>query len=192
MQSTPGSTPQGHTRFGQRLTAAFDLKDLGAAPDLRSGLDTLRDHIQSDRRGAVRGLFVGARDSGQALAAASLGKAVGMAFFRVDLAAVVSKHIGETEKNLDRVFGEVAGADAILFFDEADALFGKRTEVHDSHDRYANVEISYLLQKLEAHAAPVILATRSRTNIDPAFLRRLRHVLHFDKPLHPPKSPGET
>ena len=182
MQSTPDP--------GQRLTSAFDLHALGAPPDLQAGLDALRKHIQSERKGAIRSLFVGARDSGQALAAAALGKAVGMTVSRVDLSAVVSRYIGETEKNLDRIFGEAASADAILFFDEADALFGKRSEVHDAHDRYANVEAGYLLHKLEAHAGPAILVTTSRANIDPAFLRRLRHVLDFKTPLHPPKSPS--
>jgi SpoVK/Ycf46/Vps4 family AAA+-type ATPase len=179
MQLTPGSMQLGDARFGQRLTAAVDLHELGAAPDLQAGLEALRGHLQADRKGALRGLFVGARDSGQALAAASLGKAVGMAVFRIDLSAVVSRHVGETEKNLDRIFADAGSADAILFFDEADALFGKRSDVHDSHDRYANVETPYLLQKLDAHPGPVIFATNSRTNIDPAFLRRLRHVLHF-------------
>ena len=82
-------------------------------------------------------------------------------------------------------------ADAILFFDEADALFHKRSEVHDSHDRYANVEVAYLSRKLESHTGPAILATTSRTNIDTAFLRRLRSVVAFDNPLRPPKSPAE-
>jgi SpoVK/Ycf46/Vps4 family AAA+-type ATPase len=186
MPLTPGSTPEGDARFGQPLTTAVDLHGLGAPPDLQRGLETLRDHIRAGREGAVRSLFVGAPGSGQALAAAALGKAVGMAVFRIDLSTVVSRHIGETEKNLDRIFGAAGNADVILFFDEADALFGKRTEVHDAHDRYANVETGYLLQRLEAHAGPAIFATRSRADIDPAFVRRLRHVLHFAAPLHPP------
>ena len=192
MHPTPETPPPANARFGQRLTAAFDLHRLGAPPDLLGGLDALRQHIQSEPKGAVRSLFVGARDSGQALAAAALGKAVGMTALRVDLSTVVSRYIGETEKNLDRIFGEVAGADAILFLDEADALFGKRSDVHDSHDRYANAEGQSLLQKLETHAGPAILATTSRTNIDPAFLRRLRHVLEFKTPLRPRKSPDES
>lgn len=191
MQSTPGSMQQGHARFGQRLDTALDLHELGAPPVLQAGLETLRDRIRSERKGAVRSLFVGARGSGQAAAAASLGKAVGMTVSRVDLSAVISRHIGETEKNLDRIFSEAASADTILFLDEADALFGKRSEVHDSHDRYASVEGAYLLQKLEGYAGPTILATSSRTNIDPAFLRRLRDVLHFTTPPHPPRPRGE-
>ena len=190
MQSNPGPTQLVNVRFGQRLTSAFELHELGAPADLQGGLETLRDRICSERKGAVRSLFVGARDSGQTLAAASLGKAVGMSVIRVDLSAVVSRDIGETEKSLDRIVEEVAGTDAILFFDEADALFGKRSNVHDSHDRYANVEAGYLLHKLEAHAGPAILATRSRTNIDPAFLRRLRNVIQFNAPLHPPRPLG--
>lgn len=185
MQFNPGSMQQGDARFGQRLTTAVDLHKLGAPRDLRDGLEALRDHIQSKRGGALRSLFVGARDSGLALAAASLGKAVGMEVFRIDLSAIVSRHIGETEKNLDRIFGEARSANAILFFDEADALFGKRSDVHDSHDRYANVDTGYLLQKLDAYAGPVILATSSRTKIDPAFLQRLGYVLHFNTLPHP-------
>ncbi|MEO8930129.1 MAG: ATP-binding protein [Caldimonas sp.] len=191
MQSTPGSMQQGHARFGQRLDTALDLHQLGAPPALQAGLETLRNRIRSERKGPVRGLFVGARDSGQVTAVASLGKAVGMAVFRVDLSAVISRHIGETEKNLDRIFSEAPSVDAILFLDEADALFGKRGEVHDSHDRYANVEVAYLMQKLERYAGPAILATSSRAHIDPAFLRRLRDVLHFTAPLHPPRPRGE-
>jgi SpoVK/Ycf46/Vps4 family AAA+-type ATPase len=186
MPFTPGSTSQGDARFGQPLATAVDLHELGAPPDVQHGLETLRDFIRSGSEGALRSLFVGAPGSGQALAAASLGKAVGRAVVRIDLSAVVSRDIGETEKNLDRIFGEAGNADVILFFDEADALFGKRSDVHDSHDRYANVETGYLLQRLEAHAGPAIFATRSRADIDPAFVRRLRHVLHFGTPLHPP------
>jgi SpoVK/Ycf46/Vps4 family AAA+-type ATPase len=102
--------------------------------------------------------------------------------FRVDLATVVSKYIGETEKNLDRIFGAAEGSNAILFFDEADALFGKRSEVGDSHDRYANIEVAYLLQKMEGYPGAVILATNFRRNIDDAFVRRLDFVIDFPFP----------
>ncbi|MBK8000123.1 MAG: ATP-binding protein [Verrucomicrobia bacterium] len=94
----------------------------------------------------------------------------------VDLSRVVSKYIGETEKNLERVFALAEATGAVLFFDEADALFGKRTEVKDSHDRYANQEVSYLLQRMEGYEGIVILATNRRANLDEAFLRRLRFV----------------
>jgi SpoVK/Ycf46/Vps4 family AAA+-type ATPase len=100
----------------------------------------------------------------------------------VDLATVVSKYIGETEKNLSRIFAAAQGSNAILFFDEADALFGKRSEVSDSHDRYANIEVAYLLQEMEAYPGAVILATNFRRNIDDAFVRRLDFVIDFPFP----------
>ena len=107
---------------------------------------------------------------------------LGLEIFRVDLATTVSKYIGETEKNLDRIFGAADGSNAILFFDEADALFGKRSEVGDSHDRYANIEVAYLLQKMEGYPGAVILATNFRRNIDDAFVRRLDFVIDFPFP----------
>jgi SpoVK/Ycf46/Vps4 family AAA+-type ATPase len=100
----------------------------------------------------------------------------------VDLATVVSKYIGETEKNLERIFRAAEGSNAILFFDEADALFGKRSEVSDSHDRYANIEVAYLLQSMEQYPGAVILATNFRRNIDDAFIRRLDFVIDFPFP----------
>jgi SpoVK/Ycf46/Vps4 family AAA+-type ATPase len=102
--------------------------------------------------------------------------------FRIDLSAVVSKYIGETEKNLRRVFDRAEQGGAILFFDEADALFGKRTEVKDSHDRYANIEISYLLQRMEDYRGLAILATNLKSHLDAAFLRRLRFLVDFPHP----------
>jgi SpoVK/Ycf46/Vps4 family AAA+-type ATPase len=104
------------------------------------------------------------------MAAQVLAAELGLEIFRVDLATIVSKYIGETEKNLDRIFGAAEGSNAILFFDEADALFGKRSEVGDSHDRYANIEVAYLLQKMEGYPGAVILATNFRRNIDDALL----------------------
>jgi SpoVK/Ycf46/Vps4 family AAA+-type ATPase len=101
---------------------------------------------------------------------------------KIDLSSVVSKWIGETEKNLDRIFTAAENANAILFFDEADALFGKRSEVRDSHDRYANVEISYLLQKMEEYEGIAILATNLRANLDEAFVRRLAFTVQFPFP----------
>jgi SpoVK/Ycf46/Vps4 family AAA+-type ATPase len=111
-----------------------------------------------------------------------LARDLGLDLFRIDLATVVSKYIGETEKNLDRIFDAAEGSNAILFFDEADALFGKRSEVRDSHDRYANIEVAYLLQKMEAYEGAVILATNFRQNMDDAFLRRLDVVVDFPFP----------
>jgi SpoVK/Ycf46/Vps4 family AAA+-type ATPase len=102
--------------------------------------------------------------------------------FKIDLSGVVSKYIGETEKNLSRIFAEATRSNAILFFDEADALFGKRTEVKDAHDRYANIETSYLLQKMEEYEGMVILATNLRANLDEAFTRRIRFIVEFPFP----------
>jgi SpoVK/Ycf46/Vps4 family AAA+-type ATPase len=107
---------------------------------------------------------------------------LGLPLFRVECSAVVSKYIGETEKNLERIFQAADDCDAVLFFDEADAIFGKRTEVQDAHDRYSNLETAYLLQRAERHEGLVLLATNLAANIDPAFTRRLAHVVHFTPP----------
>ena len=102
--------------------------------------------------------------------------------YKIDLSTVVNKYIGETEKNLGRIFDEAASSNAILFFDEADAIFGKRSEVKDSHDRYANIEISYLLQRMEAYDGVTVLATNLRANMDEAFKRRLQFAVDFPFP----------
>jgi len=122
-------------------------------------------------------LLTGDNRNGALIAAQTLARDLGKDLDRVDLGDVVSKYIGETEKNLRRVFNAAEKSDAILFFDEADALFGKRTNVSDSHDRYANIEINCLLDRIEDYAGITILATNKRRNIDDAFLRRLRYVL---------------
>jgi hypothetical protein len=127
-------------------------------------------------------LFAGESGTGKTMAAQVLAHELGLDLFRVDLATIVSKYIGETEKNLDRIFSAAEGSNAILFFDEADVLFGKRSEVRDSHDRYANIEVAYLLQKMEGYAGAVILATNFRQNLDDAFLRRLDFVIDFPFP----------
>jgi hypothetical protein len=134
------------------------------------------------RTQGLKVLFAGESGTGKTMSAQVLAAELGLEMFRVDLATVVSKYIGETEKNLDRIFNAAEGSNAILFFDEADALFGKRSEVSDSHDRYANIEVAYLLQKMEAYAGAVILATNFRRNIDDAFVRRLDFVIDFPFP----------
>lgn len=116
------------------------------------------------------------------MAAQVLAAGLGVDLYRVDTSAVVSKYIGETEKNLRRVFDAAESSGAVLMFDEADALFGKRSGVKDSHDRYANIEVSYLLQRMEDHDGPVILTTNRKQNIDAAFLRRLRYIIEFGSP----------
>jgi AAA+ superfamily predicted ATPase len=127
-------------------------------------------------------LFAGPSGTGKTMAAEIIANELGLDLYKIDLSGVVSKYIGETEKNLDRIFTAAENANAILFFDEADALFGKRSEVRDSHDRYANVEISYLLQKVEQYEGVAILATNLRGNLDEAFTRRLAFAVHFPFP----------
>jgi SpoVK/Ycf46/Vps4 family AAA+-type ATPase len=113
------------------------------------------------------------------MAAGVLANDLGRALYRVDLSAVRSKYIGETEKNLAQLFDEAERSQAILFFDEADALFGKRSEVKDAHDRYANMEVAYLVQRLESFKGLAILASNSKSHIDEAFLRRLRYFVNL-------------
>jgi hypothetical protein len=134
------------------------------------------------RTQGLKVLFAGESGTGKTMAAQVLGAQLGLDLFRVDLATIVSKYIGETEKNLERIFTAAHGSNAILFFDEADALFGKRSEVSDSHDRYANIEVAYLLQRMEGYPGAVILATNFRRNIDDAFARRLDFVIDFPFP----------
>jgi AAA+ superfamily predicted ATPase len=127
-------------------------------------------------------LFAGPPGTGKTMAADVLAHTLGLTMYKIDLSSVVSKYIGETEKNLARIFAEATTSNAILFFDEADALFGKRTQVRDAHDRYANVEISYLLQKMEEYDGVVVLATNLRGNMDEAFVRRLHVTVEFQLP----------
>jgi adenylate kinase family enzyme len=134
------------------------------------------------RTQGLKVLFAGESGTGKTMAAQVIGAELGLDLFRIDLATIVSKYIGETEKNLERIFSAADGSNAILFFDEADALFGKRSEVSDSHDRYANIEVSYLLQRMEQYPGAVILATNFRRNIDEAFARRLDFVIDFPFP----------
>lgn len=127
-------------------------------------------------------LFCGASGTGKTMSAGILARELGRDLYRIDLSIVVSKYIGETEKQLSLIFREAKSSNAMLFFDEADALFGKRSEVKDAHDRYANVEIAYLLQKMEEYEGIVILATNLRRNMDDAFSRRMHHVIEFPFP----------
>jgi ATP-dependent 26S proteasome regulatory subunit len=130
----------------------------------------------------VTALFFGPPGTGKTMAAEVIAGELGQDLYKIDLSSVVSKYIGETEKNLERIFREAESSSAILFFDEADAIFGKRSEVKDAHDRYANIEISYLLQRMEAYDGVTILATNLRANLDEAFMRRLHFALDFPFP----------
>jgi hypothetical protein len=130
----------------------------------------------------ISALFAGESGTGKTMAAEVVANELRLNLYRIDLSAVVSKYIGETEKNLRRLFDAAEDGGAILFFDEADALFGKRSEVKDSHDRYANIEINYLLQRMEAYRGLAILATNMKASLDSAFMRRLRFVVNFPFP----------
>ncbi len=137
---------------------------------------------QGERGLGLATLFAGESGTGKTLAAEVLARELGLALYRIDLSAVVNKYIGETEKNLRRVFDAAEDIGAILLFDEADALFGKRSEVKDSHDRHANIEVSYLLQRMEAYRGLAILTTNHKAALDSAFSRRLRFVVQFPFP----------
>ena len=129
-------------------------------------------------------LFTGPSGTGKTMAAGIIAAELALDLYKIDLSTVISKYIGETEKNLSRIFDEAETSNAILFFDEADALFGKRSEVRDSHDRYANIEVGYLLQRMEEYEGIAILATNFRKNMDDAFVRRLHFTIEFPFPNH--------
>ncbi|WP_431284185.1 ATP-binding protein [Humitalea sp. 24SJ18S-53] len=181
--------------LAERLDPRAEWDDLVVPAPVRQGLEEIRLHVaQAARlhgtwgfaaRGRAMGLaalFAGPSGTGKTMAAEVLARSLDLDLYRIDLSQTVSKFIGETEKNLKRIFDAGEASGAILLFDEADALFGKRSEVKDSHDRYANIEVSYLLQRMEAYAGLAILTTNQRAALDPAFRRRLRFVLGFPFP----------
>lgn len=139
------------------------------------------DHKLSLGRG-ISALFAGPSGTGKTMSAEIIAKELGLDLYKINLSSVVSKYIGETEKNLERIFIAAEQTNAILFFDEADALFGKRSEVRDAHDRYANIEIAYLLQRMEQYEGITILASNLRQNLDDAFIRRLQFIVEFPFP----------
>jgi SpoVK/Ycf46/Vps4 family AAA+-type ATPase len=130
----------------------------------------------------VVALFVGPSGTGKTMAAEIVAGDLGLDLYKLDLSSVVSKYIGETEKNLEGIFDAAGAGNLVLFFDEADALFGKRSEVRDARDRYANIEVSYLLQRLESYDGLVVMATNFEKNIDEAFLRRIHVRVEFATP----------
>jgi hypothetical protein len=182
--------------LAQRITPFFTWRDLVVTPDVLAQLREIADQVMRryqvyeewgygpnlTRGRGVTALFSGPSGVGKTMAAEVLAHHLDLALYRIDLASVVNKYIGETEKNIRRVFDAAERSGAILFFDEADALFGKRTEVRDSHDRFANIEIDYLLQRMESYHGLAILATNRRSSLDRAFLRRLRFVVEFPFP----------
>jgi hypothetical protein len=182
--------------LAQRITPRAGWNDLILPGTQRRSLEQLALHThhrirvhhdwgfadKGERGLGIATLFSGESGTGKTLAAEVLAHTLGLALYRIDLSAVISKYIGETEKNLRKVFDAAEDIGAILLFDEADALFGKRSEVKDSHDRYANIEVSYLLQRMEAYRGLAILTTNHKTALDTAFSRRLRFVVNFPFP----------
>jgi ATPase family associated with various cellular activities (AAA) len=186
----------GLERLARRIEPAAGWEHLVLPPRERAALEQFAARIRwrdtvltawgmADTSGRGRGvaaLFAGSSGTGKTLAAEVVAGSLGLDLYTVDLSSVVDKYVGETEKNLERIFGEAEQVNGVLFFDEADALFGKRSEVKDAHDRYANVETAYLLQRLEAFGGVVVLATNLRANLDDAFTRRLDIILDFPAP----------
>jgi ATP-dependent 26S proteasome regulatory subunit len=182
--------------LAQRIEAAATWDDIVLPAAQLSILREIATHVRqcakvyndwgfaakSARGLGITALFTGTSGTGKTMAAEVLANDLQLDLYRIDLSAVVSKYIGETEKNLRQVFDAAEQRGAILLFDEADALFGKRSEVKDSHDRYANIEISYLLQRMEAYHGLAILTTNMKSSLDTAFMRRIRFVVHFPFP----------
>ena len=179
-----------------RLNTGYTMEDLILPPEEKQQIQEGMDHIryryqvygqwnfkQKVKYGrGLSMLFEGPPGTGKTMAASIIGNELGLPVFQVDLSRVLSKYIGETEKSLGKLFDLAGKNNAILFFDETDALFGKRSEIKDSHDKYANVETSFLLQKMEEYQGVVIMTTNLLTNIDPAFLRRISYIIHFPFP----------
>jgi len=182
--------------LARKITPHYTWNDIVLPPDTQQHLLEMcayveHRHIVYDKWGfekklalgkGLMALFAGDSGTGKTMAADILAGALGLDLYKIDLSGVVSKYIGETEKNLNSIFQEAQSSNAILFFDEADALFGKRSEVKDAHDRYANIETAYLLQKMEEYEGVVILATNLKMNLDEAFMRRMHFVVDFPLP----------
>ncbi len=183
-------------RFAIRIEPRYTWKDIVLPPEKNYQLRNIaawmkhRRQVHRDwgfgeklsRGKGLNVLFTGPSGTGKTMAAEVLAGELSLDLYQIDLSSVVSKYIGETEKNLSAIFREAEQSQALLFFDEADALFGKRTEVKDAHDRYANIEVNYLLQRVEQYEGVVILATNLQQNLDDAFLRRMQEVLEFPFP----------
>jgi winged helix domain-containing protein/ATPase family protein associated with various cellular activities (AAA) len=195
-QGARAQNAAGLDRLARRVEPAVGWPDLVLPPDSLAQLHELaararhRDRVLGEwgmRPGGGRGrgvtaLFAGDSGTGKTMSAEVIAADLGLDLYTVDLATVIDKYVGETEKNLERIFSEAAGINGVLLFDEADAIFGKRSEVKDAHDRYANVESAYLLQRMETFDGLAILATNLRANLDDAFTRRLDLVIDFPLP----------
>jgi ATPase family protein associated with various cellular activities (AAA)/winged helix domain-containing protein len=191
-----GSTRPRLDLLAERIEPKATRNDLVLPADVVTQLDHIEAQVRhrstvhadwglaerTSRGLGISALFAGESGTGKTLAAEVIAGELELNLYRIDLSAVVSKYIGETEKNLRRLFDAAERGGTILFFDEADALFGKRTEVKDSHDRYANIEVNYLLQRMEAYQGLAVLATNMKASLDHAFTRRLRFVIDFPFP----------
>jgi SpoVK/Ycf46/Vps4 family AAA+-type ATPase len=169
--------------FGPHLQSAALMQDAALSQTQQSTLKEIilarREKRRSRKIAGIGVLFVGAEEKRQNAAAQMLAKQLGRDLYRVDLSKIVSKYIGETKKNLRQVFASAQASNSILLFDEADALFEKRSEVKDSHDRYANMETNYLLQQIEGYDGITIITAKRKESIDEVFMRRLRFVVAF-------------
>ncbi|MEV7853164.1 ATP-binding protein [Streptomyces sp. NPDC088183] len=195
-QGARAQNAAGLDRLARRIEPTVTWNDLVLPPDTHAQLRELtararhRDRVLGEwgmRPGGGRGrgvsaLFAGDSGTGKTMSAEVIAADLGLDLYTVDLATVIDKYVGETEKNLERIFSEAAGVNGVLLFDEADAIFGKRSDVKDAHDRYANVESAYLLQRMESFDGLAILATNLRANLDDAFTRRLDLVIDFPVP----------
>lgn len=187
---------EGVSHLAERIEPIFSLDQVVLPPDRKEQLNEIVDHVRLAPKvldewkfGAqlpygrgVAALFHGSSGTGKTMAAMAIARRLGIQLLRLDLSRIVSKFIGDTEKNIDRVFTDAQRSGAAILIDEADALLGKRSEVKDAHDRYANIEVAYLLQRMEAYEGLAVLTTNMRQNLDPAFLRRLRFVVEFPRP----------
>lgn len=196
MQAARAQSGHMLSKLARKVNLNYRLEDLILPEDQRSQLEDIC--VQFTHRHIVYGtwgfgcklslgrglnaLFAGPPGTGKTMAAEVIANELGLDLYKIDLSQIVSKYIGETEKNLDRIFAAAEDANAILFFDEADALFGKRSEVRDAHDRYANIEVGYLLQKMEEYEGIAVLATNLRGHLDDAFVRRLQFIVEFPFP----------
>ena len=194
--SSRGHSNQRLELLAHRIFPRYGWEDIVLPPDQKGQLKEICNRFENmpvvygawgfqsktDLGKGLNILFAGPSGTGKTMSAEIMAGQLGLDLYKIDLSTIVSKYIGETEKNLDRIFREAQDSNAILFFDEADAIFGKRSEVRDAHDRYANIEISYLLQKMEEYQGITILTTNFRKNMDDAFVRRLHFAVEFPFP----------
>ena len=187
---------EGLSQLAERIEPVFRIEDVVLPADRKRQLEEIADHVRLASKvfdgwkfgeqlpygRGVTALFFGPSGTGKTMAAMGVAHTLGVQLLRVDLSRIVSKYIGDTEKNIDRIFNDAQRSGSAMLIDEADALLGKRSEVKDAHDRYANIEVAYVLQRMEAYEGLAILTTNMRQNLDSAFLRRLRFIVEFPRP----------